>query len=88
VPEQQSGLWKEMNNMNGQLTRGLLLGIPIGAAIGISVGMLYAPHSGRVTRRLIEERISDTRHEAERIVEDAGKRARHVVKDARSRIGR
>ena len=74
--------------MNGQMTRGLLLGTAIGIAIGISAGMLYAPHSGRVTRRIIGGRISDARHEAERIVDSARRRARKMIEDAGSRIGK
>lgn len=74
--------------MNGQTTRMLLLGVAIGSSVGIATGMLYAPHSGRITRGLFNEKVSEARHEAERIVDDARGRAKHIMKDAKSRIGK
>ncbi len=74
--------------MNSQMARGLVAGFLIGAAIGITVGMLWAPHSGRVTRGMIAEKASQVRHDASRTIDDARHRGRRMVRDVRERIGK
>lgn len=75
--------------MNGKCSAGGFgIGLLVGAAAGGILGILYAPHSGRVTRRLIDEKTHDTAHRAERIVEEAKDKAENIMKEARAKIGK
>ena len=47
--------------MNSDATRGLALGVLIGAAIGLAAGILYAPQKGSETREMLRERAGDIR---------------------------
>ena len=62
------------------------IGLLLGAIIGGVIGILYAPHSGRITRGLIEERVHEARHEATDIIEGAKDKAEEIVKKAREKI--
>jgi gas vesicle protein len=73
------------NNM--VMARGIGMGFMIGAAVGAAIGVLYAPHSGRITRGLIDERMHEATHRAEKIVDDARERAENIVKEASERVG-
>jgi gas vesicle protein len=74
--------------MNSQMARGLAIGFLIGTAIGVAAGMLYAPHSGRITRQMISEKASQARYETGRMIDEAQYRGRRLVKSARSRFGK
>jgi len=67
---------------------GFGIGLLLGAAAGGILGILYAPHSGRVTRGLIDERVHDTTHKAGEIIEEAKDKAENIMKEARTKIGR
>lgn len=41
-------------------TRNLIIGAGIGSAMGVSAGILFAPKSGRETRKVIADRTSET----------------------------
>lgn len=41
-------------------TRNLILGAGIGSAVGVAAGILFAPKSGRETRKVIADRTSET----------------------------
>jgi len=47
------------------------IGLLAGLLIGGVVALLYAPKSGRETRRLLMDKAEETRHEAEQIVDKA-----------------
>ncbi len=72
--------------MNGEMAKGAGIGLLIGAAVGAVVGLLYAPHSGRITRSLIKERSDEAMARAEMIVNDARKRAEDIIRDARTKV--
>lgn len=42
--------------MNGETAKGIGIGLLAGAAIGVVLGLLYAPQSGRETRTLVRDR--------------------------------
>jgi gas vesicle protein len=46
---------------NSQELKGLGIGLLAGAAIGLAVGMLYAPKSGVETRHLLKEKALEAR---------------------------
>lgn len=68
------------------MVRGLLIGIISGAAVGVAIGMLYAPHSGKITRSIIMERVSQARHDTSKVLDEARHRAQTAVKNARAKI--
>ncbi|MGI2336527.1 MAG: YtxH domain-containing protein [Dehalogenimonas sp.] len=51
--------------MSNDTLGGMILGIITGAAIGLGIGVLYAPQSGRRTRRNLEKQANELRHRAE-----------------------
>ncbi|MDP3879276.1 MAG: YtxH domain-containing protein [Dehalococcoidales bacterium] len=65
---------------------GFALGMLAGAAIGLAVGILYAPHSGTITRGLIDEKVHEATHRAEKIVEEAKDKAENIIKEAKSKV--
>lgn len=67
---------------------GFGIGFLLGAVVGVTIGILYAPHSGSLTRGLIDEKIHDTTRRAERIIEEAKDKAEDIVKEARSKIAK
>ncbi len=48
----------------------LVLGLLAGAAIGAAVGMLYSPHKGTVTRRIIRRKGEDIANDVTESIED------------------
>ena len=68
----------------------MCLGVAVGAILGAGIGMLTAPHSGRVTRRRLRragEEFEDRLHErGEELVErgrDMADRGREFVNEKR-----
>jgi gas vesicle protein len=70
--------------MNKQYFIGFGISILAGAAIGGAVALLYAPKSGKETRRLIKDKASGM---ADAVKENATG-AIHKVKEAASEVGR
>jgi gas vesicle protein len=48
----------------------LVLGLLAGAAIGAAVGILYSPHKGTVTRRIIRRKGEDIANDVTESIED------------------
>ncbi|MEW6750695.1 MAG: YtxH domain-containing protein [Candidatus Latescibacterota bacterium] len=47
-----------------------LVGMLTGLLVGTTIGMLYAPHRGEVTRRRLRRRVGDMRDQVDEAVED------------------
>lgn len=62
------------------------IGLLVGTAIGLTLGVLYAPHRGTVTRELIKEKVEDAKVKAEEIVEKAKKEAEEIVEKAKEKL--
>ena len=65
---------------------GFGIGLIAGAAIGVAIGMLYAPRPGAETRMMVRDKIQDAEHRAEEIVSEARQKAKQIAEGARSRI--
>ena len=64
---------RENDNGNGNIT-GLIVGTIIGAALGAGVALLYAPRSGRETRKLLARKAEGMKEKA-RVALEQGKDA-------------
>ncbi|TFG45094.1 MAG: YtxH domain-containing protein [Dehalococcoidia bacterium] len=74
---------KEMsNNSPGSLMSGLLTGV----AIGISLGLLYAPRTGREIRAELKHRALELKDRAEELGEDLLEQVEELGDDVRTRI--
>ena len=63
---------------------GIGVGLLVGGITGAALGLLYAPHSGKMNRGIIDEKFHDATRRAERIMEEAKVRAEDVLKKARA----
>jgi gas vesicle protein len=64
---------------------GLGIGLLAGAVIGLAVGFLYAPRTGKEMRDMIREKGEDAWHRADQIVKDAETRAKKIIDEARDK---
>ena len=69
---------KEAKMASSESAAGFGIGLLVGAALGVAIGMLYAPQSGKETRALIAEKTG----EAKDVVSE---RAKKVVDDIRGK---
>ncbi|MBI2832583.1 MAG: YtxH domain-containing protein [Chloroflexi bacterium] len=58
----------------------LVLGLVVGAFIGLAIGLLYAPRPGRETRQLLKERVEETTENAAEAIEKVKETAEDVKK--------
>ncbi|MDV2990139.1 MAG: YtxH domain-containing protein [Dehalogenimonas sp.] len=61
--------------MSNDSMGGIVLGLLAGAAIGVGIGMLYAPQPGRRTRRNLQKQAHEFRNRAEHFGEQVKERA-------------
>jgi len=62
------------------------IGLLLGTVAGGILGILYAPHSGKLTRGIVDEKVHDAIRRAERIIKEAKDKAQDVIKEAKSKI--
>ncbi len=53
--------------MNRDSVNGFGIGLLVGAAVGASLALLFAPQSGRETRQMIKEKASNIRQRMSRL---------------------
>jgi gas vesicle protein len=63
--------------------RSFFIGLGVGAVIGMAIGFLYAPKSGKETRAMLQENITKAKEKAKDIIEEATERAKAIVKKAK-----
>lgn len=56
--------------MSNESAAGFGIGLLVGAALGVAIGMLYAPHSGRETRAMLREKAGEVKDRAKRAIGD------------------
>ena len=59
--------------------RAFMIGMIMGAAVGLAVGFLYAPKPGSETRAMLKEKASHATEEAKHIIEKAKEKASSIV---------
>lgn len=62
--------------MNRDSASGFGIGLLVGVAAGLAVGMLYAPKTGRETRQMVRERTTDVVDKAKQGISRIRGRAR------------
>ena len=71
---------------NKNLAGGVGMVFLLGAVVGATLGILYAPNSGRTTRGLIDEKLHGAKRRAEEIIEEAKDKAEVFVREAKSKL--
>ena len=69
MPEKESGV-------------SFITGLLVGAALGVAIGFLYAPQSGKETRQLVKEKVEEAREK----VSEAAEKAREAAAEAKKRV--
>ncbi len=68
------------------MTKGLLIGLLAGGALGAGLALLYAPKPGRRLRMDIKNKAGDLVDQGEEYISSVQERASEIVKDARRSI--
>lgn len=63
---------------NNESATGFGIGLLAGAIIGVAIGFLYAPKSGRETRAILKDRAEEVRERAEDVMEKAKEKVAQV----------
>lgn len=70
---------------NGNSTASFGIGLVVGAAVGLALGFLYAPRTGKEMRAMIREKSGETWQRADEIIKEAQERAKRIIDDARGK---
>jgi gas vesicle protein len=65
--------------MNKDSGAGFFTGLIVGAVIELAVGLLYAPHKGEETRRVVKEKVTGLKDTAAQAARKAGERIKQKV---------
>ena len=64
--------------MESQSDRWFGVGLIFGTLLGLTVGILYAPHRGEETRILLREKADTVKEKAEEVIEKAKEKAQSL----------
>jgi gas vesicle protein len=70
------------NNSSGNFALGLILG----AAIGVGIGLLYAPRAGTATRTMLKEKAAELSNRADEFAEKVKEGAATAKRNLESRL--
>jgi gas vesicle protein len=76
-----------MGNQNNSMG-GFGVGLLVGAAVGVSLALLYAPYSGQKTRRLIREDAEDVWNAGSDQIQESRESVNDLMDNARQRADR
>jgi gas vesicle protein len=65
---------------------GFAIGLLVGAALGLAIGFLFAPKSGKETRELLREKAEAARERATEVSKKVRETTAGAVKKAQARI--
>ena len=60
-----------------------VIGLLLGAAVGIGVAFLYAPQPGKETRAMVRERAAKVKETAKDIIGEAEEKAKAIIAEAK-----
>ena len=64
---------------------GLGLGLLVGAAIGLALGFMYAPKSGKETREMVKQKANEVADRAGKMMGEARERGKKIMEDAKGK---
>jgi len=70
---------------DGDRGSGFAIGLIVGAVLGLAVGFLFAPQSGKETRQLLREKAETARERAADITRKVRETAGETVKKAQTK---
>ncbi|PPD59003.1 YtxH domain-containing protein [Dehalogenimonas etheniformans] len=70
------------NDSSGNFALGLLLGV----AVGVGIGLLYAPQTGSATRSMLKEKAVELSERAEEFAENVREGAASAKRNLESRL--
>jgi gas vesicle protein len=70
---------------HGNELKGLGVGLVLGAAIGLALGILYAPKSGAETRYILKEQAQEAKEKAGEVIEMVKEKAGGVVEKVKDK---
>lgn len=62
--------------------KSFVVGMLMGAIVGLAVGFLYAPKPGYETRAMLKEKATHAKDEASHIIETAREKAKTIISHA------
>jgi gas vesicle protein len=71
---------------NGSNVGGILVAFMAGMVVGAGVALLYAPQTGKETRRMLAKKADELKDEAEEIVEDVLEKGKKVLKEKKEQF--
>ena len=71
---------------NGNNVGGILVAFMAGMVVGAGVALLYAPQTGKETRRMLAKKADELKDEAEEIVEDVLEKGKKVLKEKKEQF--
>jgi gas vesicle protein len=70
---------------DGDRGSGFAIGLIVGAVLGLAIGFLFAPQSGKETRQLLREKAGAARERAAEITKKVRETAGEAVKKAQTK---
>jgi gas vesicle protein len=71
---------------DGDRGSGFAIGLLVGAALGLAIGFLFAPQSGKETRQMLREKAETARERAAGVTRKVRETAGEAVKKAQAKI--
>jgi len=71
----------EKNGNNVSPVSGYLTAVAIGAVVGAGIALLYAPRSGKETRKLLKRRAGQWKDKASDVIEGAKETIQHAKEE-------
>lgn len=73
------------DNNNGNVG-GVLVAFMAGVVIGAGVALLYAPQTGKETRRMLAKKADELKNEAEEIMEDTLDKSKKILREKKEQF--
>ncbi|MBI5397597.1 MAG: YtxH domain-containing protein [Verrucomicrobia bacterium] len=71
---------------NNNNVGGVLVAFMAGMLVGAGLGLLYAPQSGKETRKLIAKKAEELKDEAEEIIDDTLEKSKKALREKKDQF--